>query len=133
VSRKRVHTGAQHSREYSRQIQARLNPAPVRTYYRCGVCGEPHATDTHAAPGCHGLSVDELLALRAAAIEELIHATRHGAERDHLEAVTAVIGVVDARLAAPYARPRPEPTPPADDAIPRTEIPRPPRGGRSAA
>jgi hypothetical protein len=101
VSRGHSHTSLQYHQERSRQAQARANPAPIATRYQCPVCGGEHDRRSHDAPGCFGLTADQLRELRASAVEELVNAVRSHAEQDHIDGVIAVLDVVDARLAAP--------------------------------
>jgi hypothetical protein len=91
-------TDLQRRRDYSRQARARANPTPITTRYMCRICGDAHRTDEHDAPAVHGLSADELRALRTSAVEELVNALRHDAPADHVRGVLAVIDVAERRL-----------------------------------
>jgi hypothetical protein len=75
-------------------------PGAGRDPLRCPICGGEHDRPSHDAPGCFGLTTDQLRELRASAVDELVNALRNGAPADHVKDVLTVVDVVERRLAA---------------------------------
>jgi hypothetical protein len=101
VKRRRSSVGrssASWARDNARIRQARQQPADVTVRYACPICGEQHDRVSHAAPGCFGLTDEQLQELRASAVDELVNAVRHDAPAEHIKDVIAVLDVVDTRL-----------------------------------
>jgi hypothetical protein len=86
------------SRTDARVRQVRQQPAAVTVRFACPVCGLPHDRASHDAPGCFGLSDEQLQALRQSAVDELVNAVRHGAPPEHVKGVIKVLDTIDTRL-----------------------------------